>query len=346
MSLKIGILFGGQSHEHPVSLMSVVSILQNLPEEYEPYNVGITLDGKWMHFTGSVEEIENDTWENNPDNEEVLLSTNPEHHGFYNITRSTVDYVDLILPMLHGRGGEDGTVQGLCQLSNVPVVSCDLTSCALAMDKEFTHIIAESYGIPMAKYKVYYNSPDYDLKHMFEECKNEFGLPCYVKPSKEGSSFGAHKINNYSDFAKYIPDAFSYDNKILVEEFIPGTEVGCGVMGNDEVGEVFEIIVETEMYGYEEKYDGYKTSIHVPAVNLTREEMDEVQALSKIIYTALGCNVFARVDFFANDRIVFNEINVIPGFTSHSLFPASFKGVGMTYSEIIDHLIKIALKEV
>lgn len=343
MTVKVAVLFGGQSHEHPVSLMSVTSVLANLPKEYEIYKVGITLNGQWLHFSGSDEEISNDTWEQNESNEEIILSSNPAHHGFYNISKGQVDYVDVILPILHGRGGEDGTVQGICQLAGLPIVSCDMTSSALAMDKEYTHIVAESYGVPMAKYKVYRrNQRDYEK--MFEECRTDLGIPCYVKPTKEGSSFGAHKINNYSDFCRYLDDAFTYDDKILVEEFIPGTEVGCGVMGDDTVGEVYEVVVETEMYGFEEKYDGYKTNIYVPAKNLSKEEMDEVKALSVIVYKALGCNVMGRVDFFASDRIVFNEINLIPGFTSHSLYPASFIHAGMTYTEMLDNLIKIALK--
>jgi D-alanine--D-alanine ligase len=212
------------------------------------------------------------------------------------------------------------------------------------MDKEFTHLVAESYGVPMAKYMPLHRSDLIHVDKLYEMLTEKFGLPFYVKPSKEGSSFGAHKITDRESFAKGISDAFAYDEKILAEEFISGTEVGCGILGDDITGEVFEVVVETEMYGYEEKYDGYMTNIYVPSRNLTREQMDEVKRLAKIVYKALGCNVMGRADFFAGDRIVFNEINLIPGFTSHSLYPASFKGAGTDYRTLLNMLIDAAMK--
>ncbi|MBR2702396.1 MAG: D-alanine--D-alanine ligase [Erysipelotrichaceae bacterium] len=345
MSVRIAVLFGGQSHEHPVSCMSVTSVLNNLDSKYDVYMVGITMDGNWYHYCDDVALIENDKWLNSDNKEEIILSPNPNHHGFYNLTTGRIDRVDMIFPMLHGRNGEDGTVQGLCQLANIPCVSCDLTSSAIAMDKEFTHIIAESYGVPMARYKVFRKNNHPDYTEMYEMVTSELGLPCYVKPSKEGSSFGAHKINNFNDFTKYTDDAFSYDEKILFEEFISGTEVGCGVMADGECGLVYEVVVETEMYGYAEKYDGYKTNIYVPAINLTDEQMAEVVRYSKIVYKALGCNVLGRADFFASDRIIFNEINLIPGFTSHSLFPATFKAKGIDYTTMLNKLIELKLEE-
>lgn len=346
MKIKLAVLFGGQSNEHLVSCMSVTSVLQNLADEFDVYMVGITKEGKWFHYCDEVSLIENDKWLESEKKEEIMFSTDPQHHGFYNFAKGTYDSVDVVFPMLHGRNGEDGTIQGLCQLANIPCVSCDLTSCAIAMDKEFTHIIAESYGVPMAKYKVYRKDSHPYFRVMYKEVEEELGIPCYVKPSKEGSSFGAHKINNYDDFAKFVNDAFTYDDKILLEEFISGTEVGCGVMGEDECGYIYEVVVETEMYGYAEKYDGFKTHIYVPAINLNEEQIDEVYKLSKTVYKALGCNVMGRADFFASTdgRIVFNEINLIPGFTSHSLFPATFKAKGVNYTELLTGLINLSLK--
>ena len=345
MSTKIAVLFGGQSHEHPVSCMSVTSVLNNIDEKYDIYMVGITMDGTWYHYTDSVDLIENDKWLESEMKEEVILSPSPSHHGFINLENNRIERVDIILPMLHGRNGEDGSVQGLCQLAGIPCVSCDMTSSAIAMDKEFTHIIAESYGVPMAKYRVARRNSHPDYSDMFRDIVNDLGLPCYVKPSKEGSSFGAHKINSYDDFVRYTDDAFSYDDKILFEEFISGTEVGCGVMGDGECGLVYEVVVETEMYGYAEKYDGFKTNIYVPAKNLNQQQMDEVTRLSQLVYKALGCTVLGRADFFASDRIIFNEINLIPGFTSHSLFPATFKAKGMSYKEMLNNLIELTLKD-
>ncbi len=341
MSITVAVLFGGQSSEYPVSLMSAASVLNNLSDKYDKYLVGISQDGRWYHYQGDYESIEADKWLDNPANEEVIFAPNHNHHGFYQMDSHTIKRVDVILPILHGRNGEDGTISSIAQLSGIPVVCNNHISCAISMDKAITHTLCEARGIPMAKWLAYYKGIDTDYSKMYEEVEEKLGLPCYVKPTKEGSSFGAHKVRNYEDFISALDDAFSYDSKILVEEFIEGIEVGCGVKGEGEVGEVFEIIVNTEMYGYAEKYDGYQTTINTPALSLTEAEMDEVKRLSKIIYHLMDCDVMARVDFFFNKgKIVFNELNLIPGFTSHSLFPASMKAKGMSYSELLDSLIE------
>lgn len=341
----IAILFGGQSSEHPVSLMSATSVCKHMPEKYNQYLVGITTDGRWYHYKGSFDDIENGKWEQYSDNEEVILSPSANHHGFYNLKTNEIDYVDVIFPVLHGQYGEDGTIQGLCYLNHIPCVSCNMASCVLAMDKELTHILCENAGIKMAKYLVYHrnNHPDYNV--MFENVKNKLLLPCYVKPAREGSSFGAHKIIDYDDFCKYCDDAFKYDNKILFEEFIDGTEVGCGVLSNDTTAKVFEVIVDTEMYGYEEKYDGYKTRIVIPAENLSIEQQQEVNELGIKIANILGCDVMARVDFFNSSKgLIFNEANLIPGFTSHSLYPAMYEKDNVSYSQLLDKLIGLVYR--
>ncbi len=340
----VAVLFGGQSHEYPVSLMSVTSVLNNLDKKYDIYMVGITRTGRWYHYDGPIDLIEKDLWLDEKYTEEVILSPSADHHGFYQLKSAEVHRVDVILPILHGRNGEDGTIQGICQMNQIPIVSCNMTTSAISMDKVFTHIVCENAGIPMAKYLAFKREDHPDYQRMFEMAESTLGLPCYVKPSREGSSFGAHKIKTREDFYAYVEDAFSYDDKILVEEFIDGVEVGCGVMGNGETGEVFEIVVETEMYGFAEKYDGYKTVINCPAKTLDEKQRREVQELSKRIYRALDCDGIARVDFFASKRgLIFNETNLIPGFTSHSLFPASFINAGLTYTELLNRLIEFTV---
>lgn len=345
--IKVAVLFGGQSSEHSVSLMSAASVLENFPQGYEKYLVGITTDGRWYHFKGEVSELADDKWQDNPDNEEVILSPSANHHGFYQLKSGSVEYVDVIYPILHGRYAEDGTLSGVCQLAGIPIVACNLTSSALTMDKEYTHVIAGSNGIKMAKYIVLRREEQYDYDALFAKVQQELGLPCYVKPTCEGSSYGAHKINDRQHFEEYIQDAFSYDRKILLEEFIDGYEVGAGIMGKDDVGEVFEIIVHSEMYGFEEKYEGYATEINTPALSLNQQQVEEIKETSLKIYQMFDCDLLSRVDFFMSKTkgLVFLEVNSLPGFTSHSLFPASFKAKGLTYSQIIDRLIKLALKE-
>lgn len=347
MTKRIAVLFGGQASEHPVSLMSAYSVLSNLDKEkFEAYMVGITKDGKWFHFTGSIDELDKDLWMENANNQQVILSPSPAHHGFYNMATNEVDYVDAIFPVLHGKYGEDGSVQGLCVLNGIPCVSSNMTSCANAMDKDITHVLCENAGIPMAKYKVLYRDHSYDFKQLYKQVEEELAIPCYVKPAREGSSFGAHKINNYEDFIKYIDDAFSYDDKILLEEFIEGTEVGCGVIGEETAEVVYEVVVETEMYGFTEKYDGYKTNIYYPAKNLTKQQCDQVRALGQKVAKVLGCDVLARVDFFNSPKgFIFIEANLIPGFTSHSLYPAMFQHSGTSYSDLLTKLIGLVLKD-
>ncbi len=344
MKKKVAVLFGGQNSEHPVSLMSAHSVINNLDKEkYDLYLVGITVDGRWYHFTGSPDLLDGDRWLDDAGNQEVILSPNANHHGFYNLATGTVDRVDLVFPVLHGRNGEDGTITSVCQLAGVPCVSCDMVSCAIAIDKEFTHIVAESYGVKMARYHALKKKEFNDYPAAFSMLANDLGLPFYVKPSREGSSFGAHKVNDYDEFVEYVNDAFNYDNKILAEEFITGTEVGCAFMGKGDTGVVYEVVVDTDMYGYEEKYDGYKTNLYFPAKNLSQQQMDEVIRVGKIVYDALGCDVLARVDFFAGEQLVFNELNLIPGFTSHSLYPGCFIASGVSYPELLDRLVNITL---
>lgn len=348
MTMKCAVLFGGQSHEHPVSLMSATCVIENLdPQKYELYLVGISRQGRWLHYSGPVPAIVNGDWEKDPGNQPVILSADPADHGFYNRTTHTVDRVDVILPMLHGRNGEDGSIQGLAQLSGIPMVSCDMTSSAIAMDKEFTHIIAEAHGVPMARYRVLHRGKQSDPDRLYDQLAAELGLPFYVKPSKEGSSFGAHKVTGRQDFREHLADAFSYDDKVLAEEFIDGREVGCGLLGEGETGVVYEVVVETDMYGYAEKYEGYKTKIYYPAPDLTPQQQQEVVRLGRIVYDALGCKVMGRADFFftKDGRVVFNEINLIPGFTSHSLYPAMFAHAGVPVGRLLDKMIATVIQE-
>ncbi len=345
MSNRIAVLFGGQSSEHPVSLMSAQVVLANIPDHYEIYPVGITSDGRWFHYQGRFDDLTDDRWIEDSANEEVIFSPSPAVHGFWNLAGEKAERVDAVLPMLHGRNGEDGTIAAICQLAGIPCVGSGMIASAVAMDKEFTHIIAASIGIPMAKYMIVYRDEAADLEKLYQQAVAKLGPVCYVKPTKEGSSFGAHKADSLEKFKTGLADAFKYDDKILIEEFIPGTEVGCGILGKDEAGVVYEVVVETEMYGYAEKYDGFKTKIYYPAKNLSPQLQQQVIAYGRQIYKALGCQIYARMDFFATPSgVIFNELNTIPGFTSHSLYPSMFKAVGYSITELLDKMIVLALK--
>ena len=342
MKTVLAVLFGGQASEHPVSLMSAASMLENLSSEYELYLVGITRDGRWYHYSGPISSIENDQWEQYPDNKAVILSPNRDVHGFVELPDGSIRSVDVIFPLLHGRYGEDGMLPALCELAGIPYVATNMTSSALAMDKHYTHIIAESAGIPMARWIVM-ERKNADLEAARKQAEAEFGYPFYVKPCREGSSFGCHKISSAEEFAEKVSDAFRYDDKILLEEFIDGYEVGAGVMGYDTVGEVFEIIVASEMYGFAEKYDGFKTVINTPATTLSADRMAQIRQQALKLHRLFGCDIMSRVDFFMSSKgLIFNEINTMPGFTSHSLFPASFRAQGWSYQDLLDKLIELA----
>ena len=344
---KVAVFFGGFSSEYGVSLESATSVICNLDrEKYDPVPVGITEKGKWYYFGGNVDKIKEDTWQQDPSCASCMISPDRGERKLLLLREDRVEsiIIDAAFPVMHGRNGEDGTIQGLIELAGIPLVGCGVLSSALCMDKDRAHKLAEFHGIRVPKAMAF--GKVYDL-HKVLEFAEATGYPLFVKPVKAGSSYGITKVQNKESLMEAIQYAFRYDNEVIVEEGIPGFEVGCAVMGNEEltVGEVDEIELAGGFFDFTEKYTLKTSAIHVPA-RIDAETSDRLKKTAKILYKVLACTGFARVDMFLtpDKEIVFNEINTIPGFTEHSRYPGMMKAAGISFSEVVNSVVELALE--
>ena len=338
----LAVIFGGHSTEYEVSLQSACAVLENLDaEKYEIVPVGITRQGDWFRYRGSLERIRYDTWSNdsrhlNP----VVISQNRKQSAMLELGENdiTVTRLDLAFPVLHGKNGEDGTVQGLFELAGIPVVGCDLLSSALCMDKDLAHRLVKEARIAVPKS---ITLRPWTMEGLHEKAKS-FAYPLFVKPARAGSSFGITKIYKEIQLEAAVKFAFEHDGIVVVEENVDGFEVGCAVLGKEEllVGRVDEIELADGFFDFTEKYTLKTSRIHMPArIDAACEK--RIQETAEKIYRTLGCSGFARVDMFlkATGEIVFNEVNTIPGFTSHSRYPNMMKGIGLSFGELLDRLL-------
>lgn len=345
---QIAILFGGCSPEYSVSLQSAYSVITHIDrKKYTPILIGISNAGDWFKYDGEIEKIPADTWCNEKDCIPVVVSPSRTVHGILTIKNGKIKemYIDAAFPVLHGKNGEDGTVQGLFELAGIPVVGCGVLSSALCMDKDRAHKLVQTAGISVPQSFVLQNDMDAEIALMQAE---EIGYPLFVKPVGAGSSYGITKVTERNQLPAALKLAFSYDNKVIIEECISGFEVGCAVLENDGlmVGEVDEIELEKGFFDFTEKYTLKTSSIHVPA-RISAEEATKIKEMAKLIYKTLDCRGFARVDMFLDDtgRIVFNEVNTIPGFTTHSRFPNMMKAVHISFEQIISIAIDKAVRK-
>lgn len=343
---NIAVIFGGCSAEYQVSLQSAYSVIAYMDRDrYHPVMVGISKEGEWYCFNGEIEKIREDTWCNTVDCMPAAFSPDRNKSALLLFSDGQVIsvHVDAVFPVLHGKNGEDGTVQGLVELAGIPLVGCGLLASALCMDKDRAHKVAGVAGIKVPK--SYVISLGTVQKEIID-IANQLGYPLYVKPVRAGSSFGITRVERQSELAEAIRVARQYDNSTILEENILGFEVGCAVMGNETllVGVVDEIESENPFFDNVEKYTQTHSKIHVPA-RLSVEQMEEIREAAKAIYWALGCKGFARVDLFVTPwgELVFNEVNTIPGFTSHSRFPTMMKAVGLSFEQVISQAIDLAV---
>lgn len=343
MKKNIAVLFGGASPEYPVSLKSAYAVLTHInPEAYQIITVGITKDGRWFHYTGEYEAILNDTWHNHKEKcIPAMLSPDREVHGLCQQQGDVQETIrlDAVFPVLHGKNGEDGTVQGLAQLAGIPVVGCDAMSSALCMDKHRAHLLAASAGVKAPKAAYFFYQPSAEE---LTEATAALTYPLFVKPLRAGSSFGITKVTSPADLPAAAALAFSFDSEIIIEENIDGFEVGCAILGTDTLtlGRVDEIELSHGFFDYTEKYTQETAKIHMPArIDAATEQ--RIQHAAAAVYRALGCSGFARVDLFLTPagEIVFNEVNTIPGFTAVSRYPNMLRGVGLSYSDIVERLL-------
>ena len=344
---NIAVIFGGCSSEYSVSLESAGGVISHMDRDrFTPVLLGITEQGDWYHFTGDEGRIADGTW-TDENCSPAAISPDRSRHEVIVFQKNEIQRIslDAVFPVLHGRNGEDGTVQGLCELAGIPLAGCGTLSSALCMDKERAHKLVSLSGIRVpASFAL---SAGYDMRQV-RETADKFGYPLFVKPVKAGSSYGVAKVSAPETLEAAVKDAFRYDSRVLLEENIPGFEVGCAVMGNGVpfTGELDEVELSHGFFDFTEKYNLITSQIHVPA-RVSPEKTAELKAAAKTIYQALGCRGFARVDMFLtpDGEVVFNEVNTIPGFTPHSRFPSMMQAAGMSFEEVITRIIEMAVAE-
>ena len=347
--IHVGILFGGKSAEHEISLLSAKNVIDALDKtKYEPVLIGIDKSGRWLMNKPS-EFLLNSTNPklialNKANSENVALT--PQSEG--RLTSLNSGYldktVDVVFPILHGPFGEDGTIQGLLKLAGVPFVGAGVLGSAVGMDKDVMKRLLRDAGIPIPGFLSFASN----RLPKFKDVSRELGLPLFVKPANLGSSVGISKAKDETGFSKAVGDAFRYDTKILVEEAVQGREIECAVLGNDDpqASVPGEIIPTREFYDYDAKYvDENGARLEAPA-KLNADTVRRVQELAIRTFQALNCEGMGRVDFFlkTDGTLLVNEINTIPGFTKISVYPRLWALSGISYTELIDRLIQLAIE--
>ena len=347
--LNVAVVFGGKSGEHEVSLMSATNVINAMDKsKYNIYTLGITKQGKWMLYQGPVEKLQDGSWEqeaNKIDPRELVeLLLSPMLDG------NQKAKIDVIFPVLHGPNGEDGTIQGFFEMLDIPYVGCGVIGSALGMDKAISKQLFIDAGLNVADYVLTYKHEiKENLQAVIALIESKFQYPVFVKPVNMGSSVGITKAHDRNELGLGLQEAAKYDRKIIVEEFIKGSEIECAVLGNNfpEASGAGEIIPSKEFYDYEAKYfDDGKSTLIIPA-KLTEQEEKSIKEAAVKAFKALDCCGMSRVDFFldrSTGKVYINEINTIPGFTKISMYPKLWENAGIGYSKLIDKLIELALE--
>lgn len=346
--LRVAVLFGGKSAEHEVSLQSARNVANALDKnKYEAVLIGINKAGQWL-APGVSERylaLASNKPTKAPEKSREVVMLAPSGEGILTRDSGMIEgKIDVVFPVLHGPFGEDGTVQGLLKLADVPFVGASVLGSAVGMDKDVMKRLLRDAGIPIAKFVVVKSHE----KVKFADMKKQLGLPLFVKPANLGSSVGVSKVRTEAEFKLALKEAFEFDTKILIEEFIEGREIECSVLGNDEpVASVpGELILQSEFYSYEAKYiDPDAMRPRIPA-SLSKETTKKVQELAVAAFKALCCEGMGRVDTFVtkDGRVLVNEINTIPGFTNISMYPKMWEASGLPYPKLIDKLITLAIE--
>ena len=346
---KLLVVFGGKSSEHSVSLVSAAGVIDNLNTElYDIIKVGITKEGKWLLTEADTAQIKNGSWELLKDNINVALSLNPDEKGLVLLYKDcyTVLPVDVAFPVMHGANGEDGTIQGLFEIADIPYVGPGVAASANSMDKAITKVIIDNAKIKQAKWLMVFSYDD--KEETINKIESNFSYPVFIKPSSTGSSVGISKAKNRNELENAILEASKYNTKIVIEEFINGHEIEVAVLGNrNPVASVCgEIAPARDFYDFEAKYNDNNSLLFIPA-RIDEKTAEKVREQAVKAYTALDCVGLSRVDFFVTkdtNEIIFNEINTIPGFTSISMYPKLFEASGIPYKELLNKLVQLALE--
>ncbi|MBD5383655.1 MAG: D-alanine--D-alanine ligase [Ruminococcaceae bacterium] len=341
MNKNIAVIFGGTSSEHEVSLQSAESVLNNFPSRYNAIPIWISKEGEWFYFYGNMNEF-HDIFIGNADKINLVRAAlSPDRKTKCLISDKLKIQIDAAFPVMHGMGGEDGTLQGLLELAGIPICGCGVLPSAVCMDKNRAHKLAESAGVSVPKAVTYTDLGEI----MPREIEMELGLPVFVKPLRGGSSCGISRVSDIGELLNAAEKAFKFDNEIIIEQEIRGVEVGCAIIGTEEliIGEVDEIQLADGFFDYTEKYTPETSRILCPAP-VSKALSDRIKHTAEKIYRALGCSGFSRVDMFLSDKgeIIFNEVNTIPGFTEHSRFPSMMRAAGYSFAQVIEMLTEKA----
>ncbi|MPW27205.1 D-alanine--D-alanine ligase [Alkalibaculum sp. M08DMB] len=343
MKLKVGVLFGGKSGEHDVSLMSASNVIEVMDKEkYDIIKIGITKLGKWMIYTGDTQNIADGSWEN--DRECTIKEFSIFDHPMIN-------EIDVFFPILHGPNGEDGTVQGLLKIMNKPFVGCGVLASSVGMDKVYSKILFENAGIPIGTYMSLYKS-EWVLKSskIISSIEEKLAYPFFIKPANMGSSVGISKAHNRDEMLEGFMEAFKYDSKLILEKAIDCREVECAVLGNKEprASVLGEILPSQEFYDYKAKYtDGDKSTLIIPA-QLDEKTTEKIKDYAVRAFKSINGRGLSRVDFFIDKNtgeIMINEINTLPGFTNISMYPKLWEETGISYSDLVEEIIRLAIEE-
>ena len=337
--LKVGILFGGCSEEHPISVKSAQEVAKSLDvEKYEPFYIGIAKSGAWKLCDGP-----DVNWENGSCRPAVL-SPDRSVHGLLVLEQEQYEKIrlDVVFPVLHGKLGEDGAIQGLLELSGIPYVGCDIQSSALCMDKSLAYLVARNAGIATPNYWAVTANEKID--------PDQLNYPVFVKPARSGSSFGVSKVSRKEDLPSAVETARQYDSKVLIEEAVVGSEVGCAILGNDLdliAGEVDQIALSHGFFRIHQESEperGSENSTVIVPADISAEARSLVRETAKAIYRALGCKGLSRVDMFLKEdgKVILNEVNTLPGMTSYSRYPRMMAAAGLPLAEVIDRMVSLA----
>ena len=329
---RIGVFFGGKSTEHEVSCISATAVIKaSDKEKHDLVYIGINKEGKWFRYDGPEDNIADGSWEQTA--EPMKIGDLPE-------------LIDFALPIMHGAYGEDGKIQGVFEMLDIPYAGCGVLGSALAMDKEAAKLCFLAEGVPTVEFlNTTADEIKADPEPFIKDCEEELPYPMFVKPVNLGSSVGISKVRNTEELRAGLKEAARYDKRIIVERGIDGREVECGIIGNETplVTGIGEIVAENDFYDYEAKYsDNVGTVVTVPARNVPDETVQQIRAIAAKAYKVIDCEGFARVDFMIENgtgNIYLNEINTIPGFTRFSMFPTLWKEAGVPFTELIERIV-------
>ena len=346
MKRQIAVIFGGQSSEHDVSCVSAANVIDGLdPGKYDIHRIGITREGHWL-YVEDTDRIREGSWRDS--RVTALISPDRKRRGILKIQGDCVEYIsiDVIFPVLHGLFGEDGTIQGLFELSGIPYVGCGVLASAASMDKISTKIFAERIGVRQAAYVTHISKELSDIESTMNEVEQKLGYPVFVKPSNAGSSQGVSKAHDRAELQEAIRLAKQHDHRVLIEENIVGREVECAVLGGEraEASGIGEILAAAEFYDFDAKYNNADSQTVIDP-DLPEEIKETVRQNALAVFKAVGGFGLARVDFFVEkdtNEVVFNEINTLPGFTNISMYPMLWEAMGLGLTELLDRLIELA----